>query len=350
MINVRYFILCSCLLALSISSAITFWSFENGTTITEEIIGNTTYYRTSEGVTFTKETLTQPDHSTYAALLDDSAPTLKKKITQHAYRFWTNARGETLEAKLMMKLGEEVLLELINAEQKKVAIASLSALDQTYVKENDLPKIKLDVGKLKSDGYATKSMQFKAKATYESLHTFPLPLDLHFFLFSKKNQVIGYEYEENIPFSKTNKRYELLTKNYTFADSSIVDDPSTEYGGYLVFITDTYHRIISFDHSNEEAYQQADALIERYIILKQAILQDKSGKSLSGYTASGTYLNHYVLCWESELFTSYAIQATSNLVDWYTLETKLEGTGYPMSWSHYLTNSPMLYRIVEETY
>ena len=40
-----------------------------------------------------------------------------------------------------MKLGEEVLLELINAEQKKVAIASLSALDQTYVRENDLQKL-----------------------------------------------------------------------------------------------------------------------------------------------------------------------------------------------------------------
>ena len=69
--------------------AITFWSFEDGH------YHHTTYYRTSEGVTFTKETLTQPDHNVYAALLDDSAPTLKKKITQHAYRFWTNARGET---------------------------------------------------------------------------------------------------------------------------------------------------------------------------------------------------------------------------------------------------------------
>ena len=149
--------------------------------------------------------------------------------------------------------------------------------------------------------------------------------------------------------SRTKKRHEYL-KNYTFSDSSVVDDPATAYGGYLLFITDSHQRVIASEHSNETAYQQIEALIDRYLILKQAVLKNKTGKSLSGYSASGTYLNHYVLCWESELFTRYSIQATSNLVEWYTIESNLEGTGYPMSWSHYLTNSPMLYRVIEEHY
>jgi len=265
-----------------------YYRFNDGTTMTQETIGDVTYYRTSDGQEFTSTKVGDANTNNddlYSKYLNKNTPPVEIRHPE-GLRFWRDKSGNQIEAKLIRKSGAMVVLELADGTRKTVPLDGLSDIDQRYVGENALPDIGLDVGRKNYDNGSYDSVRFRIKAQYKSTYDFPHGINIHFFVFSESDELIRHEHRDDVVFEGDDRRFEFETSAFSFLKSTARNaNQSSQYGGYLVVVTDDLHRIISSRYTNEKAKQKLDKLIQ-YGIKKIQVDRQLPFRELSPYNPS----------------------------------------------------------------
>lgn len=245
------------------SWATTYYEWSDGRTCTAEKIGGTVYYDFDDGNYMTSTTIHAQENSAYKKYLTYGLSS--HIVKKDEFRNWKDNKGNKKTAKFINKIGENALLELKNGKRITVPVKKLSELDNQYIREMSLPSLSLDVGKKTyNTSRSYQRIAFTLRVKYESLYEFPLPLNMHFFVFSKSNELIRHEHEEDIQF--IDSKYEFIMSSVTFTQS-VEKRRNTQYGGYLLMITDAKHRLVEIECTNKKALEKIEKL-ENYGIRK----------------------------------------------------------------------------------
>ncbi len=188
------------------------------------------------------------------------------------FRSWTDQKGNSFEGELVSEMGEQVCLRSHEGKIIKVPKSGLCEADNQYVRENRKPKLRLDLGKVKKrlntysyyyDGKTYYAYELRAKVKVEnaSMYEPGLPLNMHVFFFSESDELIRHEHDEDIQFDGRGKRYEFETSAMKLYEGSGTADTSKVYGGYLLMVTDSKHRIVATRSTNDKAETKLDKLL-----------------------------------------------------------------------------------------
>jgi len=190
-------------------------------------------------------------------------------------RTWTMKNGKTLEALLVSKIGDQVVLKNKRGRQKKVPWTMLSEADHEYVVLSNPPRFKIDFIKSSKPQFFIESPDisgwtpdqldytFGVRVKQDGAGSYNQELRVEFFAFADEleggNHVLLDRQESFFTPTKENglscqfygeKSIPVREIDTGWSDGTIFGRRGVKYGGKLVVISDKYGRIVDYSASN----------------------------------------------------------------------------------------------------
>jgi len=194
-----------------------------------------------------------------------------ESVAEEGMRTWIGTDGKTLEARLVMAIGDKAVLEDSRGKKRKIPLSQLSSEDRKFISLADPPEFNIDFSKKSTQRHIAESPDitgnppkvldyvFTAKLAQVSAGIYDHELKVEFF-------AVGEEVNGNnfILLDRQDSRFSPAQENGRFSFSgrtvSLVqtvayfgrgETRGQKYGGYLVVVTDERGKIIDYGTSNK---------------------------------------------------------------------------------------------------
>jgi len=183
-------------------------------------------------------------------------------------RKWTSVKGDTIEAELIRKSGNTVILKTSQGKQLKIPVSGLSKADHEYLLGAVPPKLKITVKDKvdrdkEGDGYyyerteETHKFNVTIEKTSRDKCNRKFKARLYVIAHSEKKrdekQLIGYA-THDFSFDKRDEAYFSDTTTIS-SEEDYWDKEGYQYEGYLVCVEDDAGKILAVE-TNQGTYEK----------------------------------------------------------------------------------------------
>jgi len=208
-------------------------------------------------------------------MLKTAAPPMEAAPAESAdgegVRTWTGTDGKTLEARLVMAIGDKAVLEDAHGKKRKIPLSRLSSEDRRFVSLANPPEFNIDFSKKSTQRHIAESPDitgnppkvldyvFTAKLAQTSAGVYDHELKVEFFAIGEEvngdNFILLDRQESSFSPARENGRFSFGGRTVTLVQTVAYfgrgETRGRKYGGYLVVVTDERGKIIDHATSNE---------------------------------------------------------------------------------------------------